>query len=277
LITRVGKEDGRGLVAAKIIAVCNQKGGVGKTTTAINLAACLATLEYRTLVVDMDAQSNATAGLGFDKNELELSMYDVITERELDGKPITVRDIRVSASFMKFLDLAPATQDLASVEMELVNTMAREQKLRTALAGVSDEYDYIIIDAPPSLGLVTVNVLVAATSVLIPVQCEYFALEGLAALFDTILRVQKQLNQKLVIEGALLTMYDSRLNLSREVADEVRSYFQGKVFETVIVRNVKLSEAPSVGKPIIHYDIMSLGAKNYLSLAQEIMRRNNAQ
>jgi chromosome partitioning protein len=265
------KEDWRGFVAAKIIAVCNQKGGVGKTTTAINLAACLATLEHRTLVVDMDAQSNATAGLGFDKNELELSMYDVITERELDGKPITVRDIRVSVSFMNFLDLAPATQELAGAEIELVNELAREQKLRAALAGVADEYDYIIVDSPPSLGLVTLNVLVAATSVLIPVQCEYFALEGLAALFDTILRVQKQLNQKLAIEGALLTMYDGRLNLSREVAEEVRSYFQGKVFETVIMRNVKLSEAPSVGKPIIHYDIMSPGAKNYLSLAQEIM------
>jgi chromosome partitioning protein len=261
-------------VAAKIIAVCNQKGGVGKTTTAINLAACLATLEYRTLVVDMDAQSNATTGLGFDRNEIELSMYDVITEREIDGKPITVRDIKVSVSFMKFFDLAPATQELAGAEIELVNAMAREQKLRSALSCVTDEYDYIIVDSPPSLGLVTVNVLVAATSVLIPVQCEYFALEGLAALFNTILLVQKQLNPKLVIEGALLTMYDGRLNLSREVAEEVRSYFQGKVFETTIMRNVKLSEAPSVGKPIIHYDIMSPGAKNYLSLAQEIMRHN---
>jgi chromosome partitioning protein len=271
LITSADKVDGRGFVAAKIIAVCNQKGGVGKTTTAINLAACLATLEYRTLVVDMDAQSNATSGLGIDKGGLELSMYDVVTERELDGKPVTVRDIRVSVSFMKYLDVAPATEELAGAEIELVNAMAREQKLRAALAVVTDEYDYIIVDSPPSLGLVTVNVLVAATSVLIPVQCEYFALEGLAALFNTILLVQKQLNQKLVIEGALLTMYDSRLKLSREVAEEVRSYFQGKVFETVIMRNIKLSEAPSVGKPIIHYDIMSLGAKNYLSLAQEIM------
>jgi chromosome partitioning protein len=261
-------------VAAKIIAVCNQKGGVGKTTTAINLAACLATLEYRTLVVDMDAQSNATTGLGFDRDEMELSMYDVITERELDGKPITVPDIRVAVSFMKFFDLAPATQDLAGAEVELVNAMAREQKLRSALVCVADEYDYIIVDSPPSLGLMTLNVLVAATSVLIPVQCEYFALEGLAALSSTILLVQKQLNPKLVIEGALLTMYDGRLNLSREVAEDVRSYFPGKVFETAIMRNVKLSEAPSVGKPIIHYDIMSPGAKNYLSLAQEIMQHN---
>jgi len=276
-IKRVDKVDGRGFVAAKIIAVCNQKGGVGKTTTAINLAACLATLEYKTLVVDMDAQSNATSGLGIDKGELEFSMYDVITERELDGRTITVRDVRVSVSFMNFLDIAPATEELASVEMELVNAMAREQKLRSALACVADEYDYIIVDSPPSLGLVTVNVLVAATSVLIPVQCEYFALEGLAALFNTILLVQKQLNQNLVIEGALLTMYDGRLNLSREVAEEVRSYFQGKVFETVIMRNVKLSEAPSVGKPIIHYDIMSLGAKNYLSLTQEIMRNERGE
>jgi chromosome partitioning protein len=216
LITCADIVDGRGFVAAKIIAVCNQKGGVGKTTTAINLAACLATLEYRTLVVDMDAQSNATTGLGIDKDEVDLSMYDVITERELDGKPITIRDIRVSVSFMKYLDLAPATQELAGAEIELVNVMAREQKLRSALACIADEYDYIIVDSPPSLGLVTVNVLVAATSVLIPVQCEYFALEGLAALFNTILLVQKQLNQKLVIEGALLTMYDGRLNLSRD-------------------------------------------------------------
>ena len=256
---------------AKIIAVCNQKGGVGKTTTSINLAACLAAAERRTLVVDMDAQSNATTGLGIDKNGLELSMYDVITEKSLNEKAVTIRDIRVSVDFMKFLDVAPATPDLAGAEIELVNTMAREKRLKAALEQVQEEYDYIIIDSPPSLGLLTVNVLTAATSVLIPVQCEYYALEGLAELLNTINLVQKNLNPRLVIEGALLTMYDGRLTLSKEVAADVRSCFSGRVFEVVISRNVKLSEAPSFGKPIILYDIMSNGAENYLTLAKEIM------
>lgn len=256
---------------AKIIAVCNQKGGVGKTTTSINLAACLAAAERRTLVVDMDAQSNATTGLGIDKNDIELSMYDVITEKDLNEKTVTIRDIRVTIDFMKFLDVAPATPDLAGAEIELVNTMAREKRLRAALEAVQEDYDYIIIDSPPSLGLLTVNVLTAASSVLIPVQCEYYALEGLAELLNTIHLVQKNLNPKLVIEGALLTMYDGRLNLSREVAEDVRSCFSGRVFEVVISRNVKLSEAPSFGKPIILYDIMSNGAENYLTLAKEIM------
>jgi chromosome partitioning protein len=257
---------------ARIIAVCNQKGGVGKTTTTVNLAACLAAVERRTLIVDMDAQSNATTGIGIDKDDVELSMYDVITERELDsGGPVGIRDIRIPASFMKYLDIAPAVPDLAGAEIELVNEMAREKRLRSALRQVEGDYDYIIIDSPPSLGLLTVNVLTAATSVLIPIQCEYYALEGLMQLLDTIHRVQKNLNPELVIEGALLTMYDGRLNLSKEVADEVRSCFSGKVFEVMISRNVKLSEAPSYGKPIILFDIMSPGAKNYLTLAEEVM------
>jgi chromosome partitioning protein len=257
---------------AKIIAVCNQKGGVGKTTTTVNLAACLAAAHRKTLIVDMDAQSNATVGVGVDKDSLELSMYDVITQRDVNGAPVGVRDIRVSTDFMKFLDLAPATPDLGAAEVELINDMAREKRLRSALQAVEEDYDYIIIDSPPSLGLLTVNVLTAATSVLIPIQCEYYALEGLAQLMNTVHLVQKNLNTKLVVEGALLTMYDGRTNLSREVTADVRSCFSGKVFDVMISRNIKLSESPSFGKPIILYDIMSPGARNYLELAKEIMQ-----
>jgi len=257
---------------AKIIAVCNQKGGVGKTTTAINLAACLAAAERKTLIVDMDPQSNATVGVGFNKDDFELSMYDVITEREVDGEPVGIRDIRVHTDFMKFLDLAPATPDLAGAEVELINMMAREKKLRSALKAVEKEYDYIIIDSQPSLGLLTVNVLTAATSVLIPIQCEYYAIEGLSELMNTVHLVQKNLNPELAIEGALFTMYDGRLNLSRDVVSHIRSCFSGPVFEVMISRNVKLGESPSFGKPIILYDIMSPGARNYLELAKEVMQ-----
>lgn len=256
----------------KIIAVCNQKGGVGKTTTAINLAACLAAAERKTLILDMDPQSNTTIGFGIDKNELEFSIYDVITHRTKGNEQITIEDIVLSCESIKFLDIAPATPDLAAAEIELVNVIAREQRLLTALEAVRNKYDYLIIDAPPSLGILTINILTAADSVLIPIQCEYYALEGLAELLNTIRLVQKSLNKKLVIEGALLTMYDGRLNLSKQVVEDVRSYFSGKVFNAVINRNVKLSEAPSFGKPIILYDIMSSGAENYLNLAKEIMQ-----
>lgn len=255
----------------KIIAVCNQKGGVGKTTTAINLAATLAAAEHSTLLVDMDPQCNATTGIGIEKDEFEFSMYEVLTGRKKGENEVTLKDIVVSSEHMKFLYIAPSSPDLAAAELELVNVLAREKRLKNALEPVRGDYEYIIIDSPPSLGLLTVNILTASDSVLIPIQCEWYALEGLAELLNTIRLIQKNLNSKLLIEGALLTMFDGRLNLSRQVAEEVRSYFSGKVFKTVITRNVKLSESPSFGKPIILYDIMSSGAENYLNLAKEIM------
>lgn len=257
---------------AKVIAVCNQKGGVGKTTTSINLAACLSAAERKTLIVDMDPQSNTTTGLGFDKNEIEYSVYDVLTSSSENPDHIKAVNAILHVDSIKYLDILPSTPDLAGAEIELVNVIAREKRLDAALSTVKDDYDYIIIDSPPSLGLLTVNVLTAADSVLIPIQCEYYALEGLAELLNTIRLVQKSLNSNLVIEGALLTMYDNRLNLSRQVAEDVRSCFSGRVFDVVITRNVKLSESPSFGKPIILYDIMSSGAENYLNLAKEIMQ-----
>lgn len=257
---------------ARTIAICNQKGGVGKTTTAVNLAACLAATEHKTLLVDMDSQCNSTTGLGMEKDDVDVSVYELLTQRKRHGAPLTPADAICSYAPIQFLDLLPASVDLAGAEIELVNTIAREKRLAQALHAVSTDYDYIIIDSPPSLGLLTINVLTATDSVLIPIQCEYYALEGLAELLNTIRLVQKNLNTSLVIEGVLLTMYDGRLNLSRQVADDVRSCFSGKVFSSLVPRNVKLSEAPSFGKPIILYDIMSSGAESYLNLAKEIMQ-----
>jgi chromosome partitioning protein len=252
--------------AGKIIAIANQKGGVGKTTTAVNLCASLAAAERRTLLVDMDPQANATSGMGFDKDALEATVYDVLIE----GTP--AREA-VLNTVMPFLDLLPSNQQLTGAEIELVPVMAREFKLREALRSIRAEYDYVVVDCPPSLGLLTLNTLAAADSLLIPVQCEYYALEGLGQLLGTVTLVQTNLNPRLTIEGVLLTMFDRRLNLASQVAQEAQDYFGEKVYNTVIPRNVKLSESPSFGKPILLYDVQCTGAKSYLELAREVIGR----
>jgi len=251
----------------KIIAVANQKGGVGKTTTAVNMASSLGFLEKHVLLIDADPQANATSGLGIDLESVTLGTYPVIEHR------CSARDGIVSTAYPN-LDIMPSHLDLVAAEMELVDNKDREYMLKNALKEVVDEYDYLIIDCAPSLGLITLNALAAADSVLIPIQCEYFALEGLGKLLNTIRTVQDYQNSQLTIEGMLLTMHDSRLRLSNQVVEEVRQHFQDLVFKTIIARNVRLSEAPSFGQPIMAHDAGSTGAENYLNLAQEILARN---
>ena len=247
---------------AQVLAIANQKGGVGKTTTAVNLAACLAVAEQRVLLIDLDSQGNASSGLGHAQKTLERGTYEV-----LHGDA-SLRDVMLQTD-LPSLQLAPATRDLAAAELELAEAEDRAMRLRRAIDAVRRDYDFVIVDCPPSLGVLTLNALAAADAVLVPMQCEYYALEGLASLSDTIERIQGALNSDLKVAGVLLTMYDPRSNLAREVADEVRKHFH--VYETVIPRNVRLAEAPSHGKPVILYDAASRGSHGYLSLARELL------
>lgn len=252
----------------KVIAIANQKGGVGKTTTAINLAGSFAVLEYKTLIIDADPQANATSGVGFDPKNITTSIYECIID---EVEPVNI----ILNTETPNLDIIPAHIDLVGAEIEIINLPNREKMLRKVISKIRDNYDFIIIDCSPSLGLITINSLTAADSVIVPVQCEYFALEGLGKLLNTIKIVQSRLNPELDIEGILLTMFDQRLRLAKQVVDEVKTHFQQMVFDTIIHRNTRLSEAPSYGETVIMYDADSTGAINYLNLAREILQKNN--
>jgi len=252
---------------ARVIAIANQKGGVGKTTTAVNLAASLAVAERRTLLIDGDPQGNATSGTGIERDSFERTAYDILIGTA------DIASTRLRGVQFQHLDVVPATPDLAGAEVELVDAPDRERRMRNAVQGIRDEYDFILIDCPPSLGLITLNMLAAADALLIPVQCEYYALEGLSQLLNTVHLIQHSVNPSLTISGVLLTMYDARLNLSRQVASDAREYFGGQVFDTVVPRNVRLAEAPSFGKPIVLYDVQSIGAQSYIAVAHELIAR----
>ena len=252
----------------RILAIANQKGGVGKTTTAVNLAASLAVAEQRTLLIDADPQGNATSGCGLTRADFTATTYDVLIG------DATVDDAIIHAVHFKHLDVLPTTPDLAGAEVELVDAEDRGRRMKRALGNIRERYDYVLIDCPPSLGLITLNMLVASDALLIPLQCEYYALEGLSQLLGTVHRVQDELNPALEVDGVLLTMYDSRLNLSRQVVADAREHFGDRVFETVIPRNIRLAEAPSFGKPIVVYDISSVGAQAYMAVAREMIDRS---
>src|SRR3989475_3518144 len=251
----------------RVIAIANKRGGGEKPPTAVNLAASLATAERKTLLVDADPQANSTSGVGIERDRIRHSLYEAL----LDGRSLA--DVRFPHVHFPYLDLIPATQDLVGAELELVNRSARETAMRRALGELRDEYHYVIIDCPPSLGLVTLNMLTAADSVIIPIQCEYYALEALSQLLNTIKLVQRNFNPALAIDGVLLTMFDARLNLCKQVAEEAKEYLGPKMFDITVPRNVRLAEAPSFGKPILLYDVQSVGAKSYLALAQELIHR----